>query len=348
MTAPVHGRNLAHMTNPSDQANTTTDTTGSGPFADPQLAEFMHDLAGFPLLTASGDAAEMRRTTEERSLHRAPGPDMPARDIEIDGGLRTRLYRPRNAVDAIVIYFHGGGWTIGSLESHDRCCRLLADRAGVPVLAVDYRLAPEHPAPAGVDDAVTALEWVTGSPDELGTRPRVIALAGDSSGGTLAALATLRTMKRGTPPDLVALVYPTTDLSANGGSMITNAHGYGLDIADIEWFGRQWVPDRARWSDPDVSPLHAQNLAGFPQTIIVTCELDPLRDQGEAFGKRLFDAGVAVSLRREPGMVHNFLLWDLISPSCAAAIYRLADDLSQAITRLDSNTTPEDAPQRES
>ncbi len=196
------------MTNPSDQTNTAINSTGPEPFADPQLADFMHDLARFPLMTASGDAAEMRRLTEERSLHRPPGPDMPTRDIDINGRLAARLYQPRDSLDAIVIYFHGGGWTIGSLESHDRCCRLLADRAGVPVLAVDYRLAPEHPAPAGVDDAVAALEWVTGSPDDFGT-PRVIALAGDSSGGALAALATLRMMKRDAAPDLVALVYPT-------------------------------------------------------------------------------------------------------------------------------------------
>lgn len=274
----------------------------------------------------------MRRATEKRSAKRPPGPDMPTLDVQIDGRLPGRLYQPDDPADALVIYFHGGGWTIGGLESHDRACRLMAERAGVRVLAVDYRLAPEHPAPAGIDDAVAAFEWVAGGPEVLGVRPRVVALAGDSSGGTLAALAALRIAKHAATPDLVVLVYATTDLDAEGGSMITNAHGYGLDVDDIEWFKRQWVPDPARWTDPDVSPLRA-DLTGFPETIIVTCELDPLRDQGEAFGDRLRGAGVEVLVRREAGMVHNFLVWDLISPSCAAAVERLADDIGAAVQR---------------
>ncbi|MFZ0492513.1 MAG: alpha/beta hydrolase fold domain-containing protein, partial [Acidimicrobiia bacterium] len=191
------------------------------------------------------------------------------------------------------------------------------------------------PAPAAVDDAVTAFEWVAGARSAsggLGFRPQVIALAGDSAGGALAELAALRTRKAPIAPDFVALAFPNTDLEAVDGSMISNAHGYGLEPADIEWLTRQWVPDRARWSDPDVSPLKAKDLTGFPTAIIVTCELDPLRDQGEAFGERLRSAGVEVLLRREPGMVHNFLLWDLISPSCAAASDRFADDIRRATT----------------
>jgi len=316
----------------------TSDTRRAGPgpepFADRQLADFIRSLAAIPSMTTGGDVAEMRRTTEERSSQRPLGPDMPTRDLEIEGGLPARLYRPDNALDALVVYFHGGGWTIGSLETHDRACRRLAARAGLPVLAVDYRLAPEHPAPAAVDDAVAAFEWAAGAPGELGFRPQLIALAGDSAGGALAELAALRTRKSPASPDFVALAFPNTDLDATGGSMISNAHGYGLESADIEWFSRQWLPDRARWSDPDVSPLKAGDLTGFPPAIIVTCELDPLRDQGEAFAARLRSAGVDVTLRREPGMVHNFLLWDLISPACAAAGDRFADDIRKVATRM--------------
>jgi acetyl esterase len=307
---------------------------GPEPFADQELADFIRGLAAFPPMTAGGDVAEMRRTTEERSSQRPPGPAMPTRDLEVDGRLPARLYHPGGARDTLVIYLHGGGWTIGSLETHDRACRRLAARAGVAVLAVDYRLAPEHPAPAAVDDTLTALRWAAGGPGELGFRPRVIALAGDSAGGALAELAALRTRSDAVGPDFVALAFPNTDLAAAGGSMVDNAHGYGLESADIAWFNRQWVPDRTRWPDPDLSPLRVEDLTGFPPTVIVTCELDPLRDQGEAFADRLRAAGVEVMGRREPGMVHNFLLWDLISPSCAAAGDRFADDVATMATTM--------------
>jgi len=320
----------------TDPASPDAGTAGPGPepFADQELADFMRGLAAFPSMTAGGDVAGMRRMTEERSSQRPAGPDVPTRDLEIEGRLPARLYHPEGALDALVVYLHGGGWTIGSLETHDRACRRLAARAGVPVLAVGYRLAPEHPAPAAIDDTVAAFAWVTGGPDELGFRPRVVALAGDSAGGALAELAALRTRNDAVAPDFVALAFPNTDLAAAGGSMVSNAHGYGLEPADIEWFNLQWVPDRARWSNPAVSPLHVKDLAGFPPAIVVTCELDPLRDQGEAFADRLRAAGVDVMARREPGMVHNFLLWDLISPSCAAAGDRFADDIRTMTTTM--------------
>jgi len=310
------------------------------PFADNQLAEFIRGLAALPPMTAGGDPVEMRRITEERSAQRPPGPAMVTHDLHLGGTLPCRLYQPDGAVDALVIFFHGGGWTIGSLETHDRVCRLLAEGARVPVLAVDYRLAPEHPAPAAIEDAVFALENAAEAVRAFGVRPNVVAIVGDSAGGTLAASAALRARGRYVAPDLVALIYGNTNLAAADGSMISNGHGFGLEIEDIEWFDLQWVPDRDRWSDSDVSPLLAEDLAGFPETIIVTCELDPLRDQGEAFGDRLVEARVPVTARREPGMVHNFLLWDMVSPACADAVARVADDIRAVISKaLASNTS---------
>jgi acetyl esterase len=309
------------------------------PFADHQLAEFIRGISALPPMTAGGDPVEMRRITEERSAQRPPGPAMVTHDLHLGGTLPCRLYQPDDAVDALVIFFHGGGWTIGSLETHDRVCRLLADAARVPVFAVDYRLAPEHPAPAAIEDAVFALENSAEAVSAFGVQPNVVALVGDSAGGTLAASAALRTRGSDVAPDLVALIYGNTNLTASDGSMISNGHGFGLEIEDIEWFDLQWVPDRDRWSDPDVSPLLAEDLAGFPAAVIVTCELDPLRDQGEAFGDRLAEAGVPVTVRREPGMVHNFLLWDLVSPACAAAVTRVGEDIQTAISKaLTSNT----------
>jgi acetyl esterase len=307
----------------------------SQPFADQQLADFMRSLAEAPPM-AGDDVAAMRRGRDELAAQKPLGPAMPTSDLDIgdDFPLPCRLYRPADALEALVIYFHGGGWTIGSLTTHDRACRRLADRAGVAVLAVDYRLAPEHPAPAAIDDAVTALKNAPQAVATLGVRPKAIAVAGDSSGGNLAALAALRTRHRDVAPDLAVLIYANTNLAAQGGSMVSNAGGFGLDAEGISWFNEQWVPDRSRWSDPEVSPLLEKDLSGLPETIIVTCELDPLRDQGEEFAARLAEAGVPVSLRREPGMVHNFMLWDLVSPSCAAAADRVAEDIHRAIKRI--------------
>jgi acetyl esterase/lipase len=309
-------------------------TSSPAPFADQQLAEFVRSLAEHPGMSAAVDVEALRRSSEERASQRPPGPDMPTHDVAVPGGpVRVRVYRPSGHLDAVVVYLHGGGWTIGSLETHDRACRRLSARCNAMVAAVDYRLAPEHPAPAAIDDTVAALEWVATGPPELGGRPVVTVVAGDSAGGTLAALAAIRLRGRDAAPDVLALAYANTDLSASGGSMIDNAHGYGLDVADIARFNSLWVPDPDSLSDPNVSPLRVEDLAGVPDTIVVTCELDPLRDQGEAFGRRLADAGVPVMVRREPGMVHNFLLWDLIAPSCAAAADRFGDDICRAIER---------------
>ena len=152
----------------------------------------------------------------------------------------------------LVVYLHGGGWTIGSLESHDRMCRRLADGSGAAVLAIDYRLAPEHPWPASVDDTVAALRWVASAPAELGEAPSAVAVAGDSAGGTLAALACLRLRDEypAALPRLQVLLYANTDLTGAQPSMREKAAGWGLDADTVRFFNSQWVPDQARWSDP--------------------------------------------------------------------------------------------------
>ncbi len=307
----------------------------SHPFADQALADFVRGLAKMPPMSESGDVAEMRRVSEARAAQRPPGPEMSATDIALAGGrFGARFYRPSTDACDLVVYLHGGGWTIGSVRTHDRVCRRLAAATGASVLSVDYRLAPENPAPAAIDDAVAALEWAASGPAVIGGQPQAIAVAGDSAGGTLAALATLQL--RGTPaaPDLLVMLYANTHLAATGGSMDTNAHGFGLDVADVEWFNAQWVPARSRHSDPAFSPLMIDELGGVPETIIITCELDPLRDQAEAFGGRLLAAGVPVRTRRELGMVHNFLLWDLVAPSCSAAGDRVAADIVNGLAHV--------------
>lgn len=280
---------------------------------------------------------QLRQEGRERAAKRPPGPEL-ARvlDVTLPAGCRARLYQPSAAARDLVLYLHGGGWTIGDLDTHDRACRRFAAAGGFSVLALDYRLAPEHPHPAAVDDCVAALRFLRGAaaPAVLGVTPARVGVAGDSAGGTVATLAALRL--RAEPalmPQGLLLLYANTDLSGSGQSMVDKASGFGLEAADVEWFNGQWVPDRRRWRDPDVSPLYAPELSGLPETLIVTCEHDPLRDQGEAFGGRLQASGVPTFVRREPGLVHNFLLWDLQSPACARAADRAAADFAALLAR---------------
>jgi acetyl esterase len=201
-------------------------------------------------------------------------------------------------------------------------------------LAVDYRRAPEHPWPAAVDDAVAALRWVASQPSELEMTPGPVAIAGDSAGGTIAALACVRARDEApeAQPRTQLLIYANTDLGNSGASMREKGHGFGLDVADIEWFSSQWVPSPSMLTDPRVSPLFVPDLSGLPAAVVITAEHDPLRDQGEAYARRLRQSGVPVKARREEGMVHNFMLYDTISPACAAAADRVAADLKVALS----------------
>ena len=297
----------------------------SGPFADAQLEEWVKQAS------AGGgglDVGAMREGIAQRSRLRPRGPEMhEVRELRVDA-LPARLYRPVAAPGPLVVYLHGGGWTIGGLESHDRACRNLAAGSGAQLLAVDYRLAPEHPWPASVDDAVSAVCWVAERPSEL-ELDGPVAVAGDSAGGTLAALACLRVRDEHPDalPDLQVLICPNTDLAGSHPSMQEKAVGWGMDAEAVRFFNSQWVADEREWSSPGVSPLHAPDLRGLPPALIVTAEHDVLRDEGEAYAERLRQAGVTVHLRREPGLVHNFPMLDQISPACADATERLMADL---------------------
>ena len=300
--------------------------------ADSQLEAFLQQLYSVPMPPAGEVGAEaQRQASAQRAQLRPRGPEM-AEVVDLDSpglGRPARLYRPLEGPLPLALFLHGGGWVIGSLDTHDRACRRLAAQSGWSILSLDYRLAPEFPWPAAVEDAWTALGWIASAPVELGSRPPLVAVMGDSAGGTLAALACLRARDEDPSrmPDLQILVYANTDLADESESLRSEGHGYGLEADAIEWFSSQWVPDAMRRLDPRVSPLRAETLRGLCRTVVVTCEHDPLRDQGEAFARRLSDEGVSVVMRREAGMVHNFLLWDLMSPACAAAGERVAEDL---------------------
>ena len=279
--------------------------------------------------------AELREQVAERARGRARGPGMDTvADLEV-AGRPARLYRPASDPVPLVLYLHGGGWTIGSPDTHDRVCRRLAAGSEAAVLALDYRLAPEHPWPASVEDTVAALAEIADRPAALEPVTGVVAVAGDSAGGTLAALACLRlrSERPAALPDVQVLLYANTDLTGACPSMRENATGFGLTAEDVRTFNRYWVPDESRWADPAVSPLHVQDLTGVPRALIVTAEYDPLRDEGESYARRLTEAGVQVTLRREPGLIHNFLMLDELSPASAAAADRVAADLRDRLHR---------------
>jgi acetyl esterase len=302
-----------------------------GVFADEQLAAYVADIPP----SGPGDVAAMRANGEDRARARPAGPDLPVvRDLRVNG-LAARLYQPVPEPAALMVYLHGGGWTVNSLATHDRICRLLASGSGAAVLALEYRLAPEHPWPASIDDTVAALRWVSARPADLGPAADAgkIAVGGDSAGGTLATLACLR-LREEDPralPGLQVLLCANTDLTGSQPSMREKATGFGLTASGIRFFNSQWVPDEARWGDPDVSPLHAPDLSGLPRALIVTAEHDPLRDEGEAYARRLAEAGVDVELRREAGLIHNFVMLDTVSPACAAAVDRVTADLRRLL-----------------
>lgn len=280
---------------------------------------------------------ELRRAQRRRVEARPPGPEIASvEDLTVGStAVRGRLYRPSAAAASLVVFLHGGMWTIGDLDSHDRACRRLALRTGAAVLSVDFRLAPEHPWPAAVDDCVDVVRWAAaGGLAGAGIGGQTVVM-GDSSGGNLAALTCLRLRDGGGPlPAAQILAYPNTDLTLSYPSVRTMATGWGLAADDVAWGAEQWVPDPSRRGDPEVSPVFAADLGGLPPAVVVTAEHDPLRDEGDAYAARLAAAGVPVRHRCEAGMVHGFLTLDTVSPAAAAAGDRVFADVAELLARL--------------
>ncbi|MDL4774191.1 alpha/beta hydrolase [Actinomadura xylanilytica] len=306
---------------------------------DTALVEFVEEARASigPTWRELGPYA-VRELQQERIARRPPGlPGVAVADMSIADGLAVRLYLPESATGmALLVYLHGGMWTIGNLDSHDRLCRRLVREVGVAVLAVHYRRAPECPWPAAVDDAVAAVQWAQTRVAEL-TRGGVLMVAGDSAGGHLATLACLRLRDAGGPlPAAQILVCPNTDLTLSLPSAQEKRTGWGLTTDDIAWGAELWMPDPRLRADPRVSPLFEPDLSGLPPALIVTAEHDPLRDEGEAYAHRLMDAGVPTLLRREAKMIHGFLTLDTLSPAADAAGERLFGDISQMNIRPDS------------
>lgn len=231
------------------------------------------------------------------------------RKISLPGyELAIRIYRPNDKVQLpVVVYFHGGGFVFGGLDSHAHVCRELADRVDAIVVSVDYRLAPEHRFPKAVDDAFAAVCWVAANAASLGGDGGRLAVAGDSAGATLATVSAIRCRDEGGPAlRFQLLIYPGTDARGNYPSRQENAEGYFLTQDAIDWFFEQYLRDDRDRQQMWVSPILAADLAGLPPALIVTAEFDPLRDEGEAYAARLQAAGVPSRTERYDGAIHGF------------------------------------------
>jgi len=243
---------------------------------------------------------------------RLPGPELASeqdRGIAGPGGaIPIRIYRPAEATGSALVYFHGGGWVLGNLDSHDANCRNLAQRAGCVVIATDYRCAPEHHFPAAADDAYAAVAWACANAGTLDLDAARIGVGGESAGGNLAAVSCLMARDRGGPNiKLQWAAYPVTDHDFTKPSYREFGTGYGLDLASMVWFWTHYLGPDQVGSSPYASPLRAESLTGLPPAIVCTAEYDVLRDEGKAYADRLRDAGVPVEYRCFEGANHGFL-----------------------------------------
>jgi acetyl esterase len=282
---------------------------------DPQIQLILDKGAGVPA-THTLAVEEARRLYEARIPLMAPPP---AVDTVYDrllagpgGQLRVRIYRPvRERNLPMMVFFHGSGFVLCSLNTHNGICQNLCAGAGCTVVSVDYRLAPEHKFPAGLDDCVWATRWAVEHAQELDSDPNNVVIAGDSAGGNMAAAVALRLRDEGGPTLRgQLLIYPVTDYHTPGTpSYERNAEGYGLTRETMKWFWRHYLNDEREASNPYASPLRARDLSGLPRAMVATAEYDPLCDEGEMYAARLAEAGLPVQYTCWPGMNHGFFFW---------------------------------------
>ncbi len=248
------------------------------------------------------------------------------------GELPVRIYTPHgNAPFPVCVYFHGGGWVIGDLETADAVCRTLCSLARCAVVSVDYRLAPEHHFPAAVEDCYAATCWVAGNAAALGVDPARLAVAGESAGGNLATVVSQIARDRDGPRIVLqVLVYPVIDASFDTPSYRDNADGYLLTRSTMHWFWDNYCPDPAERANPHACPSQAKNLSNLPSALVMTAEFDPLRDEGERYAERLRAAGVCVECIRYDGLIHDFFGLAHVLDAGRPAIERAADALTRA------------------
>jgi acetyl esterase len=282
---------------------------------DPQIQKLLDLRADLPPLHTLS-VAEARAQMAARDFPGLRRPDIAHvvnRDMQGPAGsIPLRVYTPiGQGPFPLMVFYHGSGFVVCSLDTHDGMCRNLCAGTGCVVVSVDYRLAPEAKFPAGPDDCVAAPRWAVGNAAALGADPGRVIVAGDSAGGNLAAVVALRLRDEGGPSLLgQLLIYPVTDhYDADTPSMTENADGYGLTRDGMIWFWNHYLATPADGANPYASPLRAGDFAGLPPALVVTAEYDPLRDEGEYYAERLRQAGVPTKMQRWDGMNHGFFFW---------------------------------------
>ncbi|HEU4430262.1 MAG TPA: alpha/beta hydrolase [Myxococcota bacterium] len=283
------------------------------------------------MAAAGGPALGTQSVAETRTLF--DNMPLPRKQIELArienrkipgpaGEIPVRIYQPHGAgVKPVLVYLHGGGWVIGSLDSYDATCRELAEGAGCVVVSVDYRLAPEHGYPAAPEDCYAAVQWVAANAATLGADATQLAVGGDSAGGNLSAVVSQMARDKGGPAiRFQLLIYPVTDADFTRRSYVDNAEGYLLTTAAMHWFWDHYLPAKPQRAEPYASPLRASDLSGLPPAWVCTAEFDPLRDEGEAYAQRLQQAGVSTTLTRFDGLIHGFIAMGVAAPKAQAAV----------------------------
>jgi acetyl esterase len=279
-------------------------------------AQLLLRLQQVARVTMAKETPELARRMLIESQHLVAGEliqPVDTREVTIpdaNGGIPATLYVPDGLPEqsGLLVFIHGGGWVIGTRASHDNAARFFAKYAGVRVLSIEYRLAPEHPFPAAADDAVTAFDYAYAKAQDLGADPNRIAVGGDSAGGNLAAVISQVTTSRGGPaPAFQMLLYPGVDASVRRRSRELFGSGFFLTDRDMTWFVDHYAPTGVDRTDPRLSPLLAKDFSGLPPTYIATAGFDPLRDEGEAYAEKLRAAGVPTALSRQSDLIHGFV-----------------------------------------
>jgi acetyl esterase len=304
----------------------------------PEIKDYLDRLAAAgrpPLHQQAVAQARAFHVADAAAQNGPPAPVAAVADRVVPGpagDLPVRVYTPEGSAPfPIVVWFHGGGWVVGTLDTYDPLCRALAAAVPAVVVSVGYRLAPEHRWPAAAEDAYAATLWTSRNAADLGGAQHRLAVAGDSAGGNLAAVVALGARDRGGPAiAFQLLVYPVLDAAADTASWREHAEGFYLTAAGMRWYWDHYLGG-GDGSAPDASPLRAAFLGGLPPALVIGAEHDILRDEGEAYAARLRDAGVAATATRHPGVVHGFLRWRAVTPAADAALQQAATAIRSAL-----------------
>ncbi|MFD9961871.1 alpha/beta hydrolase [Amycolatopsis sp. NPDC058986] len=298
----------------------------------PEIAMLMSTVAKAPdfsdLTPAEARAAELK---DAAIYGERPLPMRTVEELQLLDGLAATRYRPRTSSAGLIVFFHGGGFVLGSRAAYDGPVRLLAHHTGMDILSVEYRLAPEHPYPAPHNDAMVAWQYAVVQAAAWGIPQDRIAVAGDSAGANIAAVLAQKLRDARQKPALQVLMYPVTDLAGSRPSNREFADSPALTAKQIAWFTDQYLPPSVERADPRVSPLFAEDLSGLPPALVTVAGFDPLRDDGLAYAAKLTESGVPTELIREPGLVHGYLSLTALSTTSRDAVKRIASAIASAM-----------------